>query len=132
MVYRPLIQLKVTTKSTMGLKRATTPTAAGAPTEKDLGLPVYPNAAYVKQASVVNEQMMSCSWTVKAAPPEVAAFYEKATSLKSRDMGNNTFMIQVMPGEGNPAMIMIMIMPNPGGAYGPGATLLQINKQVVR
>lgn len=130
MSYSQLLQLRIGARTTMGMKRLTTSTSKSAPTEKDLGVPVYPGAQYNARFSVVNEALKQCYWTTNDPPKTVIAFFENATGLQSTgDPAKNFYMIQIMPAEKSPYLMMISVIPNTNPDMGPGKTLLTIVRQ---
>jgi hypothetical protein len=130
MTYSQLLELRIGARTTMGMKRLTTSTSKAAPTEMDLGVPVYPGAQYNVRFSVVNEALKQCYWTTNDPPKTVIAFYEKATGLQSSgDPAKNFYMIQIMPAEKSPYLMMINVTLNTNADMGPGKTLLTIVRQ---
>jgi hypothetical protein len=125
-----LLELRIGAQTTMGLKRLTTSTSKGAPTEEDLGVPLYPGATYNARFSVVNDAVKQCYWTTNDPPKTVIAFYEKATGQQSTgDPAKNFYMIQIMPAEKRPYLMMINVTPNTNADMGSGKTLLVIVRQ---
>ena len=84
------------------------------PTEKDLGVPVYPGAAFDAENSAGMSAGNDFSMYIYLSgdqPAKVAAFYEQKLKIKPVQAGKNTYMIPLkgkmpMPEEG------ISIQPN--------------------